>query len=772
MTAMTRSDLDAAAAAPNSQAGVPSFAEVPLLGGHAAQTPTRAASAQLVSEAASATHYTPDHLEWNTPEGIVVKPLYVGEDRDEAVAQGYPLDSLPGQVPFIRGPYPTMYVNQPWTIRQYAGFSTAADSNAFYRRNLASGQKGLSVAFDLATHRGYDSDHPRVQGDVGMAGVAIDSILDMRELFDGIDLSAVSVSMTMNGAVLPILALYVVAAEEQGVPPEKLAGTIQNDILKEFMVRNTYIYPPKPSMRIISDIFAYASARMPKFNSISISGYHIQEAGATADLELAYTLADGVDYIRAGLDAGLDIDKFAPRLSFFWGIGMNFFMEVAKLRAGRLLWSELVAGFGTQNPKSLSLRTHSQTSGWSLTAQDPFNNVARTCVEAMAATQGHTQSLHTNALDEALALPTDFSARIARNTQLLLQQESGTTRPIDPWGGSYYVEWLTHQLAQRARAHIAEVAERGGMAQAISDGIPKLRIEEAAARTQARIDSGQQPVIGVNKYQVDENPDIEVLKVDNTRVRAEQLAKLEQLRAQRDSAAVEAALAELSRAAAASGPAGDDGLGNNLMALAISAARVKATVGEISDALEKVFGRHQAEIRTISGVYRDEVGRGGSSTGGTITGLSEATRLVAKFAEADGRRPRILVAKMGQDGHDRGQKVIATAFADIGFDVDVGSLFSTPDEVARQAADNDVHVVGVSSLAAGHLTLVPALRDALADVGRGDIMIVVGGVIPPGDFDELYAAGATAIYPPGTVIAEAAVSLLHKLAERLGHDLS
>jgi len=772
MTAMTQSDLDAGAAAPNSQAGVPSFAEVPLLGGHGAQTPTRAAAAQLVSEAASATHYTPDHLEWNTPEGIVVKPLYVGEDRDEAVAQGYPLDSLPGQAPFIRGPYPTMYVNQPWTIRQYAGFSTAADSNAFYRRNLASGQKGLSVAFDLATHRGYDSDHPRVQGDVGMAGVAIDSILDMRELFDGIDLSAVSVSMTMNGAVLPILALYVVAAEEQGVPPEKLAGTIQNDILKEFMVRNTYIYPPKPSMRIISDIFAYASARMPKFNSISISGYHIQEAGATADLELAYTLADGVDYIRAGLDAGLDIDKFAPRLSFFWGIGMNFFMEVAKLRAGRLLWSELVAGFGTQNPKSLSLRTHSQTSGWSLTAQDPFNNVARTCVEAMAATQGHTQSLHTNALDEALALPTDFSARIARNTQLLLQQESGTTRPIDPWGGSYYVEWLTHQLAQRARAHIAEVAERGGMAQAISDGIPKLRIEEAAARTQARIDSGQQPVIGVNKYQVDENPDIEVLKVDNTRVRAEQLAKLEQLRAQRDSAAVEAALAELSRAAAESGPAGDDGLGNNLMALAINAARVKATVGEISDALEKVFGRHQAEIRTISGVYRDEVGRGGSSTGGTITGLSEATRLVAKFAEADGRRPRILVAKMGQDGHDRGQKVIATAFADIGFDVDVGSLFSTPDEVARQAADNDVHVVGVSSLAAGHLTLVPALRDALADVGRGDIMIVVGGVIPPGDFDELYAAGATAIYPPGTVIAEAAVSLLHKLAERLGHDLS
>jgi methylmalonyl-CoA mutase len=601
--------------------------------------------------------------------------------------------------------------------------------------------------------------------------VAIDSILDMRELFAGIDLSAVSVSMTMNGAVLPILALYVVVAEEQGVPPEKLAGTIQNDILKEFMVRNTYIYPPKPSMRIISDIFAYTSANMPKFNSISISGYHIQEAGATADLELAYTLADGVDYLAAGIDAGLDIDTFAPRLSFFWGIGMNFFMEVAKLRAGRLLWSELVASFGAQSPKSLSLRTHSQTSGWSLTAQDPFNNVARTCIEAMAATQGHTQSLHTNALDEALALPTDFSARIARNTQLLLQQESGTTRPIDPWAGSYYVEWLTHQLAQRARAHIAEVAERGGMAQAISDGIPKLRIEEAAARTQARIDSGQQPVIGVNKYQVDEDANLEVLKVENNRVRTEQLAKLQQLRADRDDATVQAALTALTRAAGT-----QERMGNNLLALAIDAARAKATVGEISDALEKVYGRHQAEIRTISGVYRDEVGRGaghgGANTGGSITGLTEATRLVAKFAEADGRRPRILVAKMGQDGHDRGQKVIATAFADIGFDVDVGSLFSTPDEVARQAADNDVHVVGVSSLAAGHLTLVPALRDALAEVGRPDIMIVVGGVIPSGDFDELYAAGATAIYPPGTVIADAAVSLLHKLAERLSYELS
>ena len=753
---------------------IPSFADVALTGERTAASPEKSAAAELIASAAAAHGYSAQQLDWHTPETIVVKPLFTGADRDEAVAAGYPLDSFPGEPPFIRGPYPTMYVNQPWTIRQYAGFSTAADSNAFYRRNLAAGQKGLSVAFDLATHRGYDSDHPRVQGDVGMAGVAIDSILDMRELFDGIDLASVSVSMTMNGAVLPILALYVVAAEEQGVPPEKLAGTIQNDILKEFMVRNTYIYPPTPSMRIISDIFAYTSARMPKFNSISISGYHIQEAGATADLELAYTLADGVDYIRAGLDAGLDIDTFAPRLSFFWGIGMNFFMEVAKLRAGRLLWSELVAGFGAKSAKSLSLRTHSQTSGWSLTAQDPFNNVARTCIEAMAATQGHTQSLHTNALDEALALPTDFSARIARNTQLFLQQESGTTRPIDPWAGSYYLEWLTHELAQRARVHIAEVAERGGMAQAISDGIPKLRIEEAAARTQARIDSGQQPVIGVNKYQVDEESNIDVLKVENSRVRSEQLAKLVRLRADRDDAAVQAALADLTRAAGvgagAAAPSGDP-LGNNLLALAIAAARVSATVGEISDALEKVYGRHQAEIRTISGVYRDEVGRGQSSAGGSITGLTEATRLVAKFAEADGRRPRILVAKMGQDGHDRGQKVIATAFADIGFDVDVGSLFSTPDEVARQAADNDVHVVGVSSLAAGHLLLVPALRDALAATGRPDIMIVVGGVIPPGDFDELYAAGATAIYPPGTVIAEAAVSLMHKLAERLGYEL-
>ncbi|GAB0104597.1 methylmalonyl-CoA mutase [Nocardia sp. JMUB6875] len=736
------------------------FAEVPLTEGDTAPAQVSAAQVEeFVAEAASANHYAPEQLTWSTPEGIDVPPVFTKADRDAIVAEGYPLDSVPGVAPFVRGPYPTMYVNQPWTIRQYAGFSTAADSNAFYRRNLQSGQKGLSVAFDLATHRGYDSDHPRVTGDVGMAGVAIDSILDMRELFDQIPLDQVSVSMTMNGAVLPILALYVVAAEEQGVKPEQLAGTIQNDILKEFMVRNTYIYPPKPSMRIISDIFAYTSAKMPKFNSISISGYHIQEAGATADLELAYTLADGVEYIKAGLDAGMEVDKFAPRLSFFWAIGMNFFMEVAKLRAGRLLWNELVAKFEPKNSKSLALRTHSQTSGWSLTAQDVFNNVARTCVEAMAATQGHTQSLHTNALDEALALPTDFSARIARNTQLLIQQESNTTRPADPWGGSYYVEWLTHQLAERARAHIAEIEAHGGMAQAISEGIPKLRIEEAAARTQARIDTGQQPVIGVNKYQVEEDTPIEVLKVENSRVRAEQNAKLEKLRAERDSAEVEKALAELTRAAASS----EGGMDNNLMALAINAARAKATVGEISDALEKVYGRHQAEIRTLSGVYREEAGK--------VTNISKAIELVEAFGEAEGRRPRILIAKMGQDGHDRGQKVIATAFADLGMDVDVGPLFQTPEEVAQQAADNDVHVVGVSSLAAGHLTLVPALRQALADVGRPDIMVTVGGVIPPGDYDELYAAGAAGIFGPGTIIADAAIDLIQKLAAQLGHEI-
>ncbi|GAT64617.1 methylmalonyl-CoA mutase [Planomonospora sphaerica] len=723
---------------------IPDFSQIDLAGGAAAQDgPDPAAWARAVRRA---TGQEPADLVWETPEGIAVKPLYTAADT---AGLDFP-HTYPGIAPYLRGPYPTMYVNQPWTVRQYAGFSTAEESNAFYRRNLAAGQKGLSVAFDLATHRGYDSDHPRVAGDVGMAGVAIDSIYDMRQLFDGIPLDRMSVSMTMNGAVLPILALYIVAAEEQGVEPGQLAGTIQNDILKEFMVRNTYIYPPAPSMRIISDIFAYTSERMPKFNSISISGYHIQEAGATCDLELAYTLADGVEYLRAGVAAGLDVDRFAPRLSFFWCIGMNFFMEVAKLRAARLLWARLVAGFGAKNPKSLSLRTHSQTSGWSLTAQDVFNNVVRTCVEAMAATQGHTQSLHTNALDEALALPSDFSARIARNTQLLLQQESGTCRVIDPWGGSYYVERLTHELAERAWGHIQEVEAAGGMARAIDAGLPKLRIEEAAARTQARIDSGRQPVIGVNKYRPDADEPIEVLKVDNTAVRASQLDKLRRLRAERDPRAVEDALAALT-----AGAAGDA----NLLELAVAAARAKATVGEISDALEKVFGRHAGQIRTISGVYREEVGSG-----------VEAVRAACeRFEKAEGRRPRILVAKMGQDGHDRGQKVIATAFADLGFDVDVGPLFQTPEEVARQAVEADVHVVGVSSLAAGHLTLVPALRAALADLDAEDVMIVVGGVIPPGDFDELRAAGASAIFPPGTVVADAALTLLEDLSARLGH---
>ena len=747
----------------------PDFSTAPLREGSAtADAEVDAAATATASDSAA-------DAVWETPEGIDVKRVYTKADRDGVEAgttatddgetvTPFPLDTVPGAAPFLRGPYPSMYVNQPWTIRQYAGFSTAAESNAFYRRNLAAGQKGLSVAFDLATHRGYDSDHPRVAGDVGMAGVAIDSILDMRELFDGIDLSAVSVSMTMNGAVLPILAFYVVAAEEQGVTPEQLAGTIQNDILKEFMVRNTYIYPPKPSMRIISDIFAYTSQKMPRFNSISISGYHIQEAGATADLELAYTLADGVEYIRAGLAAGLDIDKFAPRLSFFWAIGMNFSMEIAKLRAGRLLWSELVEKFGPKNPKSKSLRTHSQTSGWSLTAQDVFNNVARTAIEAMASTQGHTQSLHTNALDEALALPTDFSARIARNTQLLLQQESGTTRPIDPWAGSYYIEWLTAQLADKARLHLLEIEEAGGMAQAIGEGIPKLRIEEAAARTQARIDSGRQPVIGVNKYVVEEDQEIEVLKVENSRVRAEQVAKLAKLRAERDEQACQAALDRLTEAASG-GPSSD--LENNLLALAIDAARAKASIGEISDALEKVYGRHKAEIKTLSGVYRQEVTKEGA-----VDNVTRAMQMADSFAEQEGRRPRILLAKMGQDGHDRGQKVVGTAFADLGFDVDMGPLFQTPEEVAQQAADADVHVVGVSSLAAGHLTLVPALRSALAAVGREDIMVTVGGVIPPGDFQELYDAGAAAIYPPGTVIAEAAIELLDALAGTLGHELS
>lgn len=687
---------------------------------------------------------------WQSPEGIEVKRLYTPDDLQGLDA----LDTYPGLTPFLRGPYPAMYTTQPWTIRQYAGFSTAEESNAFYRRNLAAGQKGLSVAFDLATHRGYDSDNPRVVGDVGMAGVAIDSIYDTRTLFEGIPLDQMSVSMTMNGAVLPVLALYIVAAEEQGVKPEQLAGTIQNDILKEFMVRNTYIYPPAPSMRIISDIFAYTAARMPRFNSISISGYHIQEAGATNDLELAYTLADGVEYIRSGLDVGLDIDAFAPRLSFFWAIGMNFFMEVAKLRAARALWARLVSDFNPRNPKSLSLRTHSQTSGWSLTAQDVYNNVQRTAIEAMAATQGHTQSLHTNALDEAIALPTDFSARIARNTQLLLQQESGTTQTIDPWAGSYYVEKLTHDLANRAWAHIQEVEAAGGMAKAIDEGIPKMRIEEAAARTQARIDSGQQVVVGVNTFRVPDEEPFEVLKVDNKAVLSSQIAKLERLRAERNDDDVRSALDALTNSAER-GSSRDGSLDGNLLELAVNAARAKATVGEISDALEKVYGRHQAVIRTISGVYRTEAGQSGN-----IARVIEATDA---FEAAEGRRPRILVAKMGQDGHDRGQKVIVTAFADMGFDVDVGPLFSTPEEVAQQAVDADVHVVGVSSLAAGHLTLLPALKAALAEQGREDIMVVIGGVIPPDDVPTLKEMGAAAVFLPGTVIADSALDLLERL---------
>ncbi|MEI5672098.1 MULTISPECIES: methylmalonyl-CoA mutase [unclassified Nocardioides] len=694
---------------------------------------------------------------WTSPEGIPIKPSYDAADLAGLDA----LDTWPGLSPFLRGPYPTMYTTQPWTVRQYAGFSTAEESNAFYRRNLAAGQKGLSVAFDLATHRGYDSDHPRVRGDVGMAGVAIDSIYDARTLFDGIPLDEMSVSMTMNGAVLPVLALYIAAAEEQGVKPEQLAGTIQNDILKEFMVRNTYIYPPAPSMRIISDIFSFTSARMPRFNSISISGYHIQEAGATADLELAYTLADGVEYIRAGLETGMTIDQFAPRLSFFWAIGMNFYMEIAKMRAARALWSRLVRQFEPQNPKSLSLRTHSQTSGWSLTAQDVFNNVGRTCIEAMASTQGHTQSLHTNALDEAIALPTDFSARIARNTQLLLQQESGTTGTIDPWAGSYYVERLTHDLAEKAWAHIQEAEQAGGMARAIEQGIPKMRIEEAAARTQARIDSGAQKVIGVNTFRLAAEDKLDVLRVDNDDVYRQQIAKLERLRAERDDDDVRRALEALTNSAERGASKGS--LDGNLLALAVDAARAKATVGEISDALEKVYGRHQAVIRTISGVYRDTAGEG---DGTLVQQVLDATE---EFEEAEGRRPRILVAKMGQDGHDRGQKVVVSAFADLGFDVDVGPLFSTPEEVAQQAVDADVHIVGVSSLAAGHLALLPALKEALAEQGRPDIMIVIGGVIPPDDVPTLREMGAAAVFLPGTVIAESALDLLAALREELEH---
>ena len=687
---------------------------------------------------------------WQTPEGIAVAPLYTAAD----LAPCTHLDSVPGKPPFVRGPYATMYVQRPWTIRQYAGFSTAEASNAFYRRNLAAGQKGLSIAFDLATHRGYDSDHPRVPGDVGMAGVAIDSILDMRVLFDGIPLDRMSVSMTMNGAVLPIMALYIVAAEEQGVPPEKLAGTIQNDILKEFMVRNTYIYPPDPSMKIVADIMAYTARRMPKFNSISISGYHMQEAGATADLELAYTLADGIEYVRTGLAAGLSVDAFAPRLSFFFAIGMNLFMEIAKLRAARLLWARLVKKlFSPESDKSLSLRTHCQTSGWSLTAQDVFNNVIRTGVEAFAAVHGHTQSLHTNSLDEALALPTDFSARIARNTQLVLQKESGSCNVIDPWGGSYYVERLTHDLAARAMEHIDEVEALGGMAKAIAAGVPRLRIEEAAARTQAWIDSGKQVVVGINKYRADVDEDVPVLKVDNTAVREQQIARLKDLRANRDVRKVQATLDALTACA-------ESGNGN-LLELAVNAARERATVGEISMSLEKAWGRHEAHARSVQGVYRSEIGDGSSA-------VNKVRDLCASFEKKEGRRPRILVAKMGQDGHDRGQKVIASAFADLGFDVDIGPLFQTPAETAKQAVENDVHVVGVSSLAAGHLTLVPALRDELKALGRDDIMIVVGGVIPPDDYEALRTAGASAIFGPGTVIPDAAVELLAELEQRLG----
>ncbi|MEE9393482.1 MAG: methylmalonyl-CoA mutase [Planctomycetota bacterium] len=685
-----------------------------------------------------------------TPEGITLKTFFEAEDCADFQAAS----SMPGRAPYLRGPYSTMYLRRPWTIRQYAGFSTAEKSNAFYRRNLAAGQKGLSIAFDLATHRGYDSDHERVVGDVGMAGVAIDSILDMQILFEGIPLDQMSVSMTMNGAVLPVLALYIVAAEEQGVAQEKLVGTIQNDVLKEFMVRNTYIYPPAPSMRIIADIFRYTSERMPKFNSISISGYHMQEAGATADIELGFTLADGLEYVRTGVASGLDVDAFAPRLSFFFATGMNFFMEVAKLRAARLLWARLMQEFKPNNPKSSMLRTHCQTSGWSLTAQDVFNNVVRTHVEALAATQGHTQSLHTNSLDEALALPSDFSARIARNTQIQIQQESGTCDVVDPWGGSYYVEYLTAQLVDRAQAHLDEIASHGGMVKAIEMGLPKLRIEEAAARTQARIDSGRQTIVGVNAWRPTstESDEIDVLSVDNKSVREAQIARLELLRASRDDKAVQTALDALT----AAGESGD----GNLLALSIDAARARATVGEISYALEKCWGRHQATIRTVQGVYRGEMGEADQN-------ILEVRRRIEVFAEREGRRPRILIAKMGQDGHDRGQKIIATAFADLGFDVDIGSLFQTPKETARQAVENDVHMVGVSSLAAGHLTLVPALQEELKAQGGEGILIIVGGVIPPQDYGALYQAGAAAVFGPGTVISEAAIQLLDRLERDL-----
>src|SRR5271154_4410583 len=699
------------------------------------------------SPARSADRGAPSHC--LTPEGIEVKSFYDAPDW-----QGLDfLDTWPGLPPYLRGPYPTMYVNQPWTLRQYAGFSTAEESNAFYRANLAGGQKGLSVAFDLATHRGYDSDHPRVAGDVGMAGVAIDSIYDMRTLFSGLPLDSINVSMTKNRAGLPAMALFIVAAEEQGVPMAALSGTIQNDILKEFMVRNTYIYPPAASMRIVADIFAFTAANMPKFNSISISGYHMQEAGATQDLELAYTLADGVEYLRAGVGAAMSVDAFAPRLSFFWAVGMNFFMEVAKLRAARKLWAGLVMGFGAASDRSLPLRAHCQTSGWSLTAQDPFNNIVRTQIEAMAATQGHTQSLHTNALDEALALPTPFSARIARNTQLFLIEESGTTRGIDPWGGSYYVERLTAALAARAREHIAEIEALGGMAKAIEMGLPKQRIEEAAARTQARIDSREQTVIGVNAFPPDVERALNVLKVDAASVRAQQIEKLRRLRAERDEASTRAALEALTNGARGRA---------NLLELSIAAARAKATVGEISLAMEKAFGRHVAEAKTISGVYL-------AASGPTADANMRVIAMTRAFAENEGRPPRILVAKMGQDGHDRGQKIIASGFADLGFDVEIGPLFATPDEVAAQAASRKVHIVGISSLAAGHLALAPALKTALRAVGLGEVMVVIGGVIPEQDFKPLRDAGVDAIFPPGAVIAEAAMRLLEQLNQRLGY---
>jgi methylmalonyl-CoA mutase len=680
---------------------------------------------------------------WETPEKIIVPPVISGE----ALEKLQHLNFAAGIPPYLRGPYSTMYVMRPWTIRQYAGFSTAEESNAFYRRNLAAGQKGLSVAFDLATHRGYDSDHPRVVGDVGKAGVAIDSILDMKILFDGIPLDEMSVSMTMNGAVIPILAFYILAAEEQGVKPEQLTGTIQNDILKEFMVRNTYIYPPSPSMRIIADIFKYTSENMPKFNSISISGYHMQEAGATAELELAYTLADGLEYLRTGVDAGLDIDDFAPRLSFFWAIGMNHFMEIAKMRAGRLIWSKIVKQFGPKDPKSMALRAHCQTSGWSLTAQDPFNNVTRTTVEALAAALGHTQSLHTNSFDEAMALPTDFSARIARNTQLYLREETGITKVVDPWGGSHYVEYLTDQLVKKSWELIQEVEEVGGMAKAIEAGIPKMRIEEAAARKQARIDSGKDIIVGVNRYQTEEEAQFDTLEVDNNAVRMSQIERLNKLKTERNQNEVDYALGLITEAAKT---------GNgNLLALAVEAARKRATLGEISDAMEKEFGRHKASIKSISGVYSGEAGDDKS--------FKEAKILADKFAALEGRRPRIMVAKMGQDGHDRGAKVIATGFADIGFDVDIGPLFQTPEEVAMQAVENDVHIVGASSLAAGHKTLIPALIAELKKLGREDIMVIAGGVIPPKDYDFLYESGVSAVFGPGTVISKAAQEILNKL---------